>query len=254
MGRVLKVLGVVFLVLIAGFVGLLVWSHQKGQSELEEFYDAVWSGDAARVMARLHPDLQTEIDEPVLALWIDAVRTHLGRFEGLAAGNFSTSSKTENGRAVVETSGKARFEKGEAQAELTVVDGRVHAFRLEAARLPQPWFDSAPDVAPYEAAGAEYLTMLLTDRLDEATPRMHENLRREMPPEELEAGIQGLHARVGGFVSIEATDHEFEAGGTPEITIRYAVQCEKQAVAGRVRYQFSPWKAHLVGFNLEPAR
>lgn len=254
MGKILKVLGVVFLLLVLGFVGLLIWSHQKGQSELEGFYEAVWSGDVSRVMARIHPDLHEELDEPVLAVWIEAVRGHLGRFEGLSAKNFSTSSREEDGRDVIETHGTAEFEKGEAKAELTLVDGKVYAFRLTADALPNPWFLEAPDVTSYEEAGGEFLTMLLTNRIDEAILAMHENLRAEMPPEKLKPAIENLRARSSDFRMIEVLDHEFKAGETPELVIRYDVSCERGSLAGRVRYQFSPWKGHLVGFNLEPAR
>ena len=253
MGKVLKILGVVFLVLVVGFVGLLLWSHQKGEAVYEEFYEAVLSGDTARVMERLHPELRAKIDEPVLAVWMAAVKTHLGAFDGLSAGNFSTSSRTENGRSVVEAKGTVRFEKGDAKAELKLVEDQVVAFWLTADALPAEWFQEAPDVTSYVEDGREVLTLLLTGGMEEAYSRMHESLQREMPLEQLGPGLEGLHARVGDFVSMEATGHEFEPGDTPELKIHYAVTCKDKPAVGYVRYQFSPWKAHLVGFNLKPA-
>ena len=74
MGKMLKVLGAVFLLLIVGFVGLLIWSHEKGEATQERFYAAVDTQDPEKVLELFDVRLLEKVDAPVLAMWMKAFR------------------------------------------------------------------------------------------------------------------------------------------------------------------------------------
>ena len=90
MKKVLMILGVVFLVVIVGFVALLIWAQRSGNASQEAFFKAVGSGDATQVTAMFHPALREEVDEPVLAAWMQEVKSKLGNFTGLSKSHFNT--------------------------------------------------------------------------------------------------------------------------------------------------------------------
>lgn len=250
MGTVLKVLGVLFLLLVVGFVALLMWSHGKGESTQEDFFAAVLSGDPDRLYGMFDPGVQAEIDTEVLAVWMAAIRENLGEFKGLKGSNFSTSSKVENGVTVVETEGTAEFEKGEARSELTVVDGKIRGFSVTSDALPDPWFTELPDSRRYVELGRECLEKLMTGDIDGATALMHEGLREVVEPEKMRAGMERLRALTGDLVEIEKADEVFEAKEPPVLRLRYRVAGQASEVLGDVRFDFTPWKGHLRAFKL----
>ena len=139
MGKVLKILGIVFLVIVVGFVGLLIWAQRKGSAEQEKFFKAVLSGEPKQVMDLLDPSVGDRVDEAVLAAWMSAVKEGLGEFKGLSKTNFNTSSETVNGVAVVESKGTVNLEKGEATSELVLHDGKIVRFFVASEKVGTDW-------------------------------------------------------------------------------------------------------------------
>ena len=76
----LKTLGIIFLVLIVAFVGLLIWGYLKGSDIQEDYYEAVLSGDADRVLDMLHPEFRKDVDKPVLAAWMKTFKFSISFF------------------------------------------------------------------------------------------------------------------------------------------------------------------------------
>lgn len=251
MGTTLKVLGVVFLVLVLGFVGLLFWSHEKGEDTQKQFFEAVLSDDPGRVMAQFDPEVAAQVDEPVLALWMAAIREHLGGFKGLAGSKFSTSSSTVNGTSRLESSGTVHFEKGDATSSLVYQDGRIIKFEVLSDKLPQPWFVGPPAEELYVSRGRACLEALLTERLEDARALMHESLRQKVDPDAAAKGIQGFLDKLGGFTSLEPAGSRFEAGATPLLEIRYTIQGGSGTAVGTIGFQFTPWKGELMSFDVK---
>ncbi len=73
MGKVLKILGVVFLILIVGFVALLFWAHGEGEAQQRKFFAAIASGDPDKLIAMMDPKTIGPIDPPILKMWMDQI-------------------------------------------------------------------------------------------------------------------------------------------------------------------------------------
>lgn len=250
MGKLLKVLGVVLIVGVLGFAGLLFWSHQKGQSVQEDFFEAVLGGDPAQVEALFHPELRKKIDRPVLLAWMAAVKEHLGAFKGLAASDFSTSvQKTADGD-VTQSEGTVEFEKGEARSQLRLVDGKIVAWHVTSKALPSNWFTELKDTAHYEERAADFLRKLLAADAPGALERMHEKLRAKFEGTDVQPGLDALKARYGDVVGIKLLHAEFEAGPPQKLTLRLQVDGATDDGVGRVGFHFDGMSAFITSFDM----
>ena len=181
MKKVLMVLGIIFLVVIVGFVALLIWAQKSGSGLQEKFFLAVLSGEPNQVTAMLDPSAQKEVDEPVLAAWMQAVKTNLGGFKGLSKTNFNTSVNYKDGAKITESIGTVEFEKGDANSELVFRDDRIVKFLIVSKALPDDWFKGPVSTDLYRRKGKEFLTYVLENEPQKAFDMMHEALQTELP-------------------------------------------------------------------------
>ncbi len=253
MGKLLKVLGVVFLIGVAGVVALLLWSHKKGEETQAGFFRAVQSGDVQQVLDRFHPEMLELVDPAPLKVWMDALSEHLGEFKELSGSNFSTSTHTEGGRTLVKSEGTVIFAKGEARSILHLVDDKVIKFELTADKLPNPWMTRSPVAGPYIARATTFMRHLIQGQVAEARALMHEALRAEISEQDLEQGLAALRDQLGDGPSIEAGAPEFSATGTPTLRLPFTVKGSESTAEGHVTFQFTPWKGHMIAFRLRPS-
>ena len=77
-------------ILVLVVIGVVAWAFKAGAKEQEKFFAAVYSGDPQQVLALFDPRLIEEVDEPVIAEWMNAMKETLGEPEGLKASSFNT--------------------------------------------------------------------------------------------------------------------------------------------------------------------
>jgi len=250
MKKVLIGCGVVFLVLIALFVCLLVWAKKTGGKHQEKFFAAIATGDAGKVMAQFHPALSEEVDEPVLEVWIQAVNENLGAYKGLSAADFHTSTKYENGVALTESKGRINFEKGKAQSELKLRDGKLIAFNVTSDSIPKDFFKGPASTDLYRRRGKEFLTLFLENKPDQAFEEMHPNLQKAVPLDKLKDMISKVASKAGALKSITYQSEDITPGDIVKLGVTYKVECEKASTTALVEFQFVGLKGHLVSFDL----
>jgi len=253
MGKLLKVLGAVFLLLIVGFVGLLIWSHEKGEATQERFYAAVDTQDPEKVLELFDVRLLEKVDAPVLAMWMKAIHDNLGAFKGLAKSKFSTSSSKQDGHDRLESSGRIEFEKGEGESKLVFLDDKVIAFELRADAMPQPWFTGAPDTTLYRERAEVLLRALLANERELALREMHENLRKQVLDGSQFDRAYELGQKIGAVTDMTVVDESFSAEGTPSLDLRFTIGGKNARAIGRVGFQFTPWRGELIAFDVKPA-
>lgn len=252
MKKVLIILGIVFLVVIAGFVAILVWAHAAGSAKQEGFFEAVGSGDPAKVLELFHPALREEVDEPVLAAWMRAFNEDLGEFKGLSSSGFSTSTKTTGAGTVTESEGTVNFEKGAAQSKLVFLDGKITEFNVESEALSTDWFADGPaDTTLYEDRGEEMLRRFLTGDAAGAHAMFHESYQEHFTLAEVEEQVASAVPALGALASIKATSDEFTQSGTAQrLTVFYDVTCANEEAQASVTFRFVGLKGHIVEFKM----
>lgn len=249
MKKALLILGVVFLVLIVGFVSMLIWAQRSGSQHQAKFFQALQSGDPKQVEALFHPALKDEVDEPVLAAWMQAVQTHLGAFQGMSKTNFSTSTKSTGDGWFTESKGVVHFEKGQADSELVFRDQELVKFHVSSEKIPADWFKGPVGTALYQERGKQFLTQFLNSQVDAAYKMLHENMKKKVSADDFKTMIERIAGKAGAMKSIAVASETPEEGGT-SLRIFYKVQCENAALNANVKFEFVGMKGHLLGFHV----
>ena len=235
-----------------GCAALLFFGHKKGTEVQSAFYEAVLSGDVAAVKARFAPEIRGEIDDPVLAAWMGAVKEHLGAFTGISSSNFSTKVRTENGQDIVESTCVAEFEKGTAKSGLKLVDDLIVAWKTESDALPENWFTELADASYYVPGAEAFLLALFAGDAEKARSLVAEELREKLAGKDFEDGLVRVNAFYGTTKSLTLRRHEFEAGPPQSLTLHLAAQGIGAAGSGEitVTFQFQGMRGVITGFNL----
>ncbi len=251
MGKLLKILGVVFLVVIAGFAGLLLWAHKEGESVQGAFFTAVLAGDPAEVKALFDPDVAQQIDTPYLAAWMAAVKLHLGAYKGLSGSGFNTSMSHDGGHERVKSEGVVEFERGNANSQLMLVDDKIVAFHVDApGKMPANWFTKLEDTSLYEERAGAFLKALLSADVEGSLAPMHAQLRAKFDPKTMAAALAPLKARYGDVQGMRVASAEFKPGASPEVIIRIAVDGSREDGIGIVHFGFVELRGVVIRFNM----
>ncbi len=133
------VFGLMFLATLV-IVGHLMWTAEPPAGVLlERFFTAVESGRPDEVLALCDPALQAQIDQPVLAAWLDALKQNLGALQTVAEQEPEHSEPAVNPPAGRLVCGTARFERGSVHAELHYENGRLTDLAVRCDELPPNW-------------------------------------------------------------------------------------------------------------------
>jgi hypothetical protein len=247
MKKIFQIIGVVVVVVVVLFVGLLFWAHGAGSKKQEAFFTAVLSGDPAEVIEMLHPDARDGVDAPVLAAWMAAIKDNLGELKGLSKSNFST--KVEG--ATTQSEGTVNFEKGSATSLLVFVDDQIVEFSIESDDLPDDWFQGPADTTLYQQRGEKLLTLLLTGETDQGHAMLHETLQVDYPLEKMEADLAVITPQLGALKEVTYVSDEFRRAGTVQVlTVSFTVTGENGSAGAYVRFQFEGMKGHLIAFRV----
>ncbi len=252
MKTVLLVLGVIFLVIVVAVVSLLFWAKGSGEDMQKDFFAAVGSGDANRVISLMHPAMKEDVDLPVLAVWVKAFNEGLGEFQKLSPTDFNTSSSYENGHKVAKSSGKVIFKNGDANSDLAFSDGLLVSFHVKSDKLAKDWFKGPQDTAFYRAKGLRMLKLLADNKPDEAHAMMHEALQEKLPLADLRTGTAKLLASLGEVKALAFESEKLEIGEAQELVILYRGQAANGEIEGTVTFRFIGLKGHIIAFNLKP--
>jgi hypothetical protein len=248
MGKVLKILGVVFLVLVVAIVALLVWAHGKGEKEMTTFFQAVETGQPEKVRALMAPELAKEFDPPIFKMWLDAFNERMGSFSGLAKSNFNTKTQATGNGTVTVIEGTAMFEKGEAEVSMQYTDGKMTFLKINSDAMEKNWF-SKPDEEFYKARAKEFIEDLTALRAEAAMAMMYPALYEQVSQEQLVEGMTKFREKYGQLKTITFDDVLFKSGSNDgAMRLLMKCECEKQTVPAYVDFQFLGMRGQIVAF------
>lgn len=248
--QILLILGAAVLLMVLACAGIIFWAQRAGSARQEAFFKAVDSGDPAQVLALCDPALRDEIDAPVLAAWMNEVRTQLGEFQGLSKTNFNTSSKVTTEGSFTESKGTVNFVRGSAESELMFRNDLLVQFTITSDKLPDGWFKGPADTALYRSRGEQFLTKFLQNDTNGAFAMMHEKLQEAAPRDKLKAMSESIVSQTGPLQSITFEDEQFSTDEGERLTLHYRCKCEKLELTGEVVFRFVGLKGHLAAFNV----
>ena len=251
MGKVLKILGIIFLVIILLFVGLMIWGHGEGEEQMERFFGAVATNDPAKVIDLMHEDAKKQVDPPVLKKWMEWVNLKLGKFKELNVNGLSTSVKAVKAGTLKELSGIAEFEKGQAKVKLVLLGDKILSFEIEADVLKGSWLQIAEDDETYRNRAKKFITHLIDIQPDEALAMMHVNLREKITSENVIQGMTNFEAKSGKLKAIKIVDEKFTDTKAGRILVIWMeCQFEKGNFKAYVQFGFGYDRGNLMAFKL----
>lgn len=230
-------------------------SPEGGAQSQDKFFIAVGSGDPQRVLDVMHPELQQQIDKPLLADWMRQVNTSLGEYKGMSWTDWNTSWKVENGVQRMEAKGTFNFDKGSAQADFVYVDDRLVSFNVKSEKLAGDWFRGPSDATLYRQRGAQFLEHLYQREFDEAYALTDRRFRDAVKREVLEHAADEMQSVLGAVQKIEYDDRQWLDEGSGRLAIYYRVEGDRVAdgVNGfryaRVNFAFEGLQGFLAEFN-----
>ncbi|HDZ21878.1 hypothetical protein LCGC14_0226080 [marine sediment metagenome] len=249
--KTFAVVGVIAVVAVALLVGgQWLWSTSRGTQPQRAFFKAVGSGDPDKVLALLTAEARDDIDRPVLAAWMAAIQTRLGKFIDVSADGLLVKRTDVNGSQRIDTRANVNFEKGAARSHVVFRDGKIDSFEVTSERLGNDWFTGLADTQLYRQRGQQLLTYLLKDRPGDAYVMMHPNLQRNLPIDQLGLMIAATIGQRGRLKSVSYAKEIFSADKDgPSLTVYYSVACENNTRQGYVQFRFANLKGHVVRFD-----
>jgi hypothetical protein len=252
--KIFLTLGVIFAVLIVGFVALLFWAQRAGSQQQERFFKAVATGDPNTLLALCDPALREQIDAPVLAAWMTEVHKQLGDYKGLSKTSFSTEANTTDQGTLVHSEGTVNFQKGDATSDLEFLNDLLVKFSINSDKIPPDWFTGPTDTTLYRERGEKFIRKLFESNKKETVEMMHESLRQTLPDDKLESMMEELAAQAGPLKSIEFQEAKFSADDVQRLVVSYRVECEKNSLDATVSFHFAGLQGHLSGFDFKNAQ
>lgn len=255
MGTILKLLGVLALIVIAGVVALLVWAAKSGAAAQDKFFLAVVSGDPQQVLAMSDPELQSEVDAPVLAAWMKAVKTNLGAYKGLSNTDFHTNSSSTGGVTTIESKGTVNFEHGDATSEVTFRNDKLVGFHIKSDKLKGDWYQGIDDGKLYRERGEEFIRRFFAKDGAAAVGLMDDDLKKNSPLEKLQPILEESFAENGPLKSVTFHEEKFwDDEGSRMLTVAYKIATEKKEFTGELQYKFAALRGSLIGFEFTPVK
>jgi len=248
MKTALWVVGIVVLVGVVGLVGLVILGSAVSNYRQEEFFSAVDTGDGAKVMAKFHPVLRKEVDEPLITAWAKAINEHCGKFKGLDDDTWTKSAQDANG--VTATKGKVNFEKATVEAELDFAQGKIVKFFVGTKPFPVDWFKGPASTDLYRRQAEKLIRLMLANKPAMAFAMMHPSLQEDMPLDKLTKVCDGIAKNAGAVKLVQFKADQALQGGIFKLKILFDVECEKAKTVATVVFVFNDMKGHITAFDL----
>ena len=220
------------------------------QSPEERFVRAVAAGEPEAVMSMLDARVRGDVDEPILAAWMEAIRQYLGMLEEFDSVSRDVIAGDNPNEWFVRSRSRAEFRDGPADVTVDLLAGNIIGFSIDSPLVPEDWFQGPENTDFYRRRGRDLLTYIVTDFPRRAYPLLGEGFKQTVAVERLSVATATEPITRGALNSITYASESFgRTGGGVYLTIYYDLVCEKGTSRGSVRYRFVDLKAHIVKFD-----
>lgn len=251
MGKALKIIGIVFLLLIVGFVVLMFWAHGEGEEQMQKFFDRVSTGDSKVFIEALETSKTGPVDPPVIKMWMDHFNERMGKYKGISATNFSTNKQFVDAGTTVECKGLAKFEKGEVDVRIFLLNDKIISYSIEGEALRGPWLKLPLKGPFYRDRAIKFITVLCQRDVKVAKAMMDDKLSEKISAQQIQEGMGVLFKETGPLVEIKVVKEEF-IDEEDEKTLKILLQClfKKGQRMAYVDFTFSSNRGHLTAFKI----
>ena len=234
---------------ITAIAGTLLVAKNAGDNYQDRFVSAIQTGDAALVHDLMDPELQKEIDVPVLQAWVTALNKQLGGYEGVALDSKS-SYNYENGNVRIETEATLNFENGTAESHLVYMNDKIVSFDVVSNELGN-WFAEGPaSGSVYFERATQFIRNFTDGEMNAARKDMYPTLREEAASiERLESMRETLASTIGDIEKIEIIGGEFSEKENQNFHVQAHVDASEGSAEVSVNFVFNGMKGQILAFN-----
>ena len=253
MGKFLKILGIIFLILIVLIVVGLLFGHSKSDEKMQDFYDIIATNNPQMLLDECSPEFGATIDPPVLELWMKSFNTALGSYEGLSGTDFNINYNSTNGQDVLTINGTANFEKGQAKTFIEKINGKITDIQINSEQFKGDDWLTEPPTDFYKDKAIKFLS-LLTDnppKIEEAKKMLIPAMNKLLPPKSTQKGMENFLAAYGDRKSLEMTGKKFEMNdddGNRSLTLFFRYTGQKQSCDAYVKFAFNKLGSIIYAF------
>jgi hypothetical protein len=241
---------------------------QGGNFGYADFLDIVSNADGQRLFDQMHPDLQTEVDLPVMQLFLDAVKAKLGAMTDDKLADLKTAP-TEN--AGEKTEATVRFARGSATCRVTLEKNQIIGFMVDSddladvgdvmygILLSDPTGDGKGGAyrklfaSYYGPVSERLIRAVLGGKDQEAYDCFPAVVKKIFTFEQGQAKFQSARNSCG---SLKQLDYDGltvvlnSMGKGESLSMNYKLQCDTGKVDGQVSLKFAGLKAVVTGYEL----
>ncbi len=228
---------------------LCVPTHAAAPKPQADFFQHVGKSDLAKLFEMMDPSLRQEIDEPMLAAWVEAFNARLGAVQQIERKGWS--KKLAANGLIEESQCDVTCANGKAQSKLAVLNGKLISFDITSEKL-DGWFEGPATTTIYETRGDTFVRDALTGDLDKAYATCHQALQAVVSAEEFAEMVKSVKDKIGTLKQVELQGVRFDrTESNGDLLVEYRVVGEKDATTCELKMQFVGLKGHLLGFNFQ---
>ncbi len=236
---------------ITAVAALLLGMITTVQADVQQdFFSAVQSGQVKQLTKQMRPELLVEIDEPVLAAWMNAINEKLGSVKNIQQTGFSNEGGLTN--RIKTSDATIHFERGTATSSLKTVNGELIGFNVTSAELGDDWFQGPTTTTVYEEMGLTFIKRFLAGQTDDAYAMCHPALQEVIDAETFAQMSQGIRENAGALKSATFKSSRMDlSDGGQTLLLNFNINCEEATGTCEIKVQFVGMKGHLLGYDFE---
>lgn len=216
----------------------------------QDFFKAVQSGKVQQLTKQMRSELLVEVDEPVLAAWMNAINEKLGSVKSIQQTGFANegglTDRTKTSDATIQ------FEHGTATSSLKTMNGKLIGFNVTSAELGDDWFKGPTDTKLYEEMGRTFIKRFLAGQTDDAYAMCHPALQEVISVESFVEMSRAVRENAGTLKSATFKSSRMDlSDGGQTLLLNFDINCEEATGTCEIKVQFVGMKGHLLGYDFE---
>jgi EF hand domain-containing protein len=234
----------------------------KFEASFGLFLNAVEYTDAKLLLKMSHPELRKMLDEPVVQLLLDTIKSDLGTMTEEKLTDVNETALEGGG---TQTKALVHFERGDARCTASIQGGQLVAFDIDSDKLkdldaqfyatlmqdPKKYGKTFVDY--YEPRCERLLKLILAGSDQDAYAMFPEFFQKQIPLAQAQEKFQSTRATNGALKSIDYDGYTVElndSGNPQKVTVNFKLTCENGDATAGVSLQVAGMQALITGFEV----
>ena len=223
----------------------------ESSEQFKTFFDEIATGKTEGLVNMMDPALQALVDEPVLDTLVKAINSNLGAVTSIEIEEPNTEVPTESENGAEELSAKIKFKKGEADARLSLQDGKLMAFNVSSKSLID-WLKKPDDISVYVNGSEQFIKLFMANSGDDAYKMLHPELKKVVSREQFQKMIEQVRAANGELEQVTFESDRWEnSKGIGTLNLLYELKCKEKNAACEMKIQFLGMQGQILGFQFK---